>query len=141
MTDATQTPTEPITHTARTLAEALLALDDPDMPVKMQTEWDSSGCGCCYEPSLGMAPITSLTIENGAITFEEGDPEYCEMPNCRYGAYHDGPDGLRICYTCFWKIQDAEEEAATQRIKAEAKAAAIEEEARWKGEWRKALTS
>ena len=112
----------------RELAEALLALDDPDLPVRIETSWDGSSCGCCYETAYGTVSAVGLRVENGAILFDEGDPTYCASWRCKHEGRYEGPDGKLYCDQCHDRIQ-----------RADAKAAAEQREADYKAAWRQAL--
>ena len=112
----------------RELAEALMALDDPDLPVLVETEWDVSSGRWCYETTYGNVPVVGLRIENGAILFDEGEPTYCASPHCKYEGRNEGADGELYCDQCHDRIQ-----------RKAAKATAEQREADYKAAWRQAL--
>ena len=113
----------------RELAAALLALDDPDLPVLVETDWDASSCGCCTEIAHGNVPIVGLRVEDGAIFFDEAEPVLCATRRCRYQALHEGSDGKLYCGGCTSQTQREAEKAAAEQHEADVKAA-----------WRQALT-
>lgn len=110
------------------LAEALMALDDPDLPVRVDAFWDASSCGCCYETAYGTVPVVGLRIEDGAIFFEEGAPTYCAARFCKHAGSYEGPDGKLYCGDCHRRVQREAE-----------KAAAAERETAYKAAWRQTL--
>ena len=114
------------------LAAALLALDDPDLPVLVETDWDAASCGCCNEIAHGNVPIVGLRVEDGAIFFDEGDPVLCAAWHCRHEARHEGSDGKLYCDDCTGQAQREAEKAAVEQREADYKA--------YKAAWRQALT-
>ena len=120
----------------REVAEALMALDDPDLPVLVETEWDVSSGMWEHETADGSVPVVGLRIEDGAIFFDKGEPTYCASAQCKYEGRHEGPAGELYCDGCHRQAeQEAEKIAAAQR-----KADAAQREANWKAAWRRTLT-
>ena len=87
-------------YTARTLAEALLALPDPDQPMIAYDSWTTN----CPQPCTGFehspVPLTNLVIDKEGISIDEGEPTYCAGRRCDCAGKHEH-EGALYCATCY----------------------------------------
>ena len=87
-------------YTARTLAEALLALPDPDQPMIAETSWTvDSACRSCSSYQHYNVPLTDLIIGKDGIEIDEGEPTYCSSRGCDCAGKHE-LDGDLYCTGC-----------------------------------------